>query len=312
MLLAAIESRPILWHMPAALQVLWYSLAALSAVVFAYGIARPLLRYRTARRDSLPPVRELPARAWQATRLVFANATVARDNRRIGWAHRGIFYGWVALAIGTVIVGLSHDLAQPIFGAGFYDGGFYLACKAALNALGTALVVGLLAMMARRTLSRSPRLDYDSAHAGSYRAGDWVLVGTLLVIALSGYLLEGVRIAMEHPGYNGVQFGGWLASQAFTGSSQATLGVWRHSIWWSHGLLAIVFVASIPYTKAAHMLTAYASLVVRDPLAGKRLQPIPEELAQELAGYEKLADFSFAHMLQLDACTRCGRCHEVC
>ncbi|MHB8532789.1 MAG: (Fe-S)-binding protein, partial [Solirubrobacteraceae bacterium] len=43
-----------------------------------------------------------------------------------------------------------------------------------------------------------------------------------------------------------------------------------------------------------------------------RLQPIPEELAQELAGYEKLADFSFAHMLQLDACTRCGRCHEVC
>ena len=28
----------------------------------------------------------------------------------------------------------------------------------------------------------------------------------------------------------------------------------RHGIWWFHGLLAITFVAAIPYTKAAHML----------------------------------------------------------
>ena len=32
----------------------------------------------------------------------------------------------------------------------------------------------------------------------------------------------------------------------------------------------------------------------------------------EPAGYGVLADLSALHMLQLDACTSCGKCHEVC
>ncbi len=319
--LAAVKSRPILWHMPVGLQVLWYSLAGASVVVFAYGIARPIVRFRAAGHSGLPPARELPRRLWRASATLWSHSSIARRDRYAGWAHRGIFYGWCALFAGTVIVGASHDVAQPIFGAGFYDGDFYLACKAVLNALGTALVAGLLAMMVRRALIRPAKLDYarpDRAPAEyerqthAYRVGDWVFVGTLLAIALTGYVLEGVRIAMEHPGYDGFQFGGWIASKLFAGAGQATLGAWRHGLWWFHGLLAIAFVSSIPFTKAAHMLSSFASLVVRDPLAGKRLRPIAPELAQEPAGYGALADFSLVHLLQLDACTKCGRCHEAC
>jgi Fe-S oxidoreductase/nitrate reductase gamma subunit len=320
-LLASVKSRPILWHMPAGLEVLWYGLAGLSIVVFLYGVARPLLRYRGARREGLPPISELPGRVWAATRTAYSHASIARRDAYAGWAHRGIFYGWVALALGTVIVGLSHDIAEPIFGAGFYEGDFYLACKAVLNLLGTVLIAGLLAMMVRRAILRPSKLDYARPDRSPgeaqfnrrvYRVGDWVFVVTLLIIALTGYLLEGVRIAMEHPGYNGFQFGGWVAAQLFAGAGHATLGDWRHAIWWFHGLLAITFVASIPFTKAAHMLSSYASLILRDPLAGKRLRPIPGDLAQEPAGYGSLVDFSAVHLLQLDACTKCGRCHEVC
>jgi Fe-S oxidoreductase len=71
-------------------------------------------------------------------------------------------------------------------------------------------------------------------------------------------------------------------------------------------------VASIPYTKAAHMLTSFLSLSLRDPLAGRRLEPIPPDRAAEPAGYGALADFSPLHLLQLDACTKCGKCHEAC
>jgi len=53
-------------------------------------------------------------------------------------------------------------------------------------------------------------------------------------------------------------------------------------------------------------------LSLRDPLAGKRLRQIPPERASEPAGYATLADFSELHLLQLDACTKCGRCHEAC
>ncbi|MBS1862198.1 MAG: 4Fe-4S dicluster domain-containing protein [Actinobacteria bacterium] len=320
-MLAATKSRPILWDTPLGLEVLWYGLVGLSVLVFLYGVARPLARYRRGNRDGLPPLREVPARFWQATRKVYSQAMIARRNPAIGWAHRGIFYGWVVLAIGTVIVALSHDVAQPLFGAGFYDGNFYLGCKAFLNLFGTALILALLAMMVRRAVVRPARLDYarpdrapgeEGAERRGYRVGDWAFVVTLLVIALTGYLLEGLRIAMEDPGYNAFQFGGWLVAQPLAALGDPTLAALRHGAWWFHGLLAITFVALIPYTKAGHMLSSYASMVFRDPLAGKRLAPIPPERADAPAGYGTLGDFSALHLLQLDACTKCGRCHEVC
>src|SRR5207248_8038753 len=57
---------------------------------------------------------------------------------------------------------------------------------------------------------------------------------------------------------------------------------------------------------------SYFSLSLRDPLAGKRLRRIPPERVSERPGYASLADFSQLHLLHLDACTKCGRCHEVC
>jgi Fe-S oxidoreductase/nitrate reductase gamma subunit len=310
-----------MWDMPVGLQVLWYLLAGISVLVFLYGVARPLARYRRGRRDGLPPARELPGRIVAATRLLYSHAAIARRDRYAGWAHRGIFYGWITLAAGTVIVGLSHDVAGPIFGSPFYQGTFYLVCKAALNALGLALVVGLLLMMVRRAVIRPAKLDYarpDRAPGEPqfdrhvYRLGDWVFVGVLLLIALTGYLLEGVRMAMDNPGFDGVQFGGWLFARALDGMSQSALADLRHGLWWFHGLLAIAFVAAIPYTKATHILQSFVSLILREPKAKSRLAPIPPERAGEPAGYATLADFRINHLLQIDSCTKCGRCHEVC
>jgi Fe-S oxidoreductase len=320
---AAVKSRPVLWDTPLGLELLWYALAGISVLVFLYGLARPIAKYRRAAYGGMPPLSQLPRRTWRATVTLFSHASIKRRDPYVGWAHRGIFYGWVALAVGTVIVAVDHDIASPIFGVHFFKGNFYLAYKAVLNALGTALILGLLLMMVRRALIRPPKLDYarpDRAPGERqfdrhlYRVGDWVFVGTLLVIALTGYLLEGARIAMDHPGYDGTQFGGWMAAQLYSGLGfgHAGLGGVRHGIWWFHGLLAITFVAAIPYTKATHMLQSYASLILKDPNAGKRLRPIPPARASEPAGYRTLADFSSLHLLQLDACTKCGKCHEAC
>src|SRR5581483_1220327 len=116
----------------------------------------------------------------------------------------------------------------------------------------------------------------------------------------------------DHPGYGATQFGGWVIAQALTGVDHATLAALRHGLWWFHDLLAITFVASIPYTKATHMVTSFLSLSLRDPLAGKRLRPIPPDRTEDPAGYATLADFMPIHLLQLDACTKCGKCHEAC
>jgi Fe-S oxidoreductase len=321
-ILAAEKSRPVMWHLTSGLEIVWYTLATISVVIFAYGVIAPMLRYRGADRTGMPPLRELPMRIARAGRLVVTHETIAQRKPVVGWAHRAIFYGWITLFAGTVIVALDTDLTGPVFGVHFFHGNFYLACKAALNILGTALIAGLLVMMIRRAVVRpialdDTRADRTPGEAGfdhhRYRVGDWVFVVTLLVIAVTGFLLEAVRISMDSPGYGVYQFGGWLLAQPLAGAlDQSQLGDLRIGLWWFHGLLAISFVAAIPYTKAAHMLTSFASLVVRDPDAKRRLRGRPPELAAHPDGYGTLADLSALHLLHLDACTRCGRCHEVC
>jgi Fe-S oxidoreductase len=322
-LLAATKSRPVFWHFAVGLKVLWYLLAILSVLVFLYGVARPIAKWRRGGGGPWPPVpwRELPGRLIGGLRLLFSHATIARRDHLAGWAHRGIFYGFIVLFAGTVILGFNTDFTKPVFGWDYFHGNFYLVYKEVLNVLGTVLIAGVLVMMVRRAFVRPRKLDYSRPDRGPdepqfdrriYEIGDWAFVVILLVIALTGFLLEGVRIAMDHPGYAGTQFGGWAAAQLVGGLGDGTLAGLRHGLWWFHGLLAIAFVASIPYTKAAHMLTSYVSLSLRDPLAGKRLRAIPPERAKEPAGYGALADFSPLHLLELDACTKCGKCHEAC
>ena len=317
------KTREVFWHFQPWLKALWYVLAVSSVGVFVYGVARPVLRWRRGRGGPWPPYpwRELPARLAAGVGGVLSHRTIARRDRLAGWGHAAIFYGFLVLFAGTVVLGFDTDFTDPVFGWNYFHGDFYLVYKEVLNLLGTVLVGGLIVMMVRRGIVRPAKLSYTrpDREPGEpqydrrvYRWGDWVFVVTLLVIALTGFVLEGVRIAMDSPGYGATQFVGWLIAQPLSGLTHSTLAGIRHGLWWFHGLLAITFVASIPYTKAAHMLTSLASLSLRDPMAGRRLPVIAPERAADPAGYGALVDFSPLHLLQLDACTKCGRCHEAC
>jgi Fe-S oxidoreductase len=320
---AAEKTREVFWHFPTWAEVLWYVLAAISVAVFLYGVARPVAKYRRGRSSWMPARGELPGRLATATGTLFSHASIRRRDPYVGWAHRAVFYGFVVLFVGTVILAINTDITERLFDWRFFDGNFYLGYSIVLDVLGLVLIVGVALMMVRRGIIRPRKLDYERPDRAPgdaqfdrrvYRRGDWTFIGLLLVIACSGYLLEGVRIALDRPGYDEFSPFGWVVAQGYdgVGFSDDALATTRHSIWWFHGLLAIAFVSAIPYTKAQHMLTSFTSLVLKDPLAGKRLRAIPPELAQEPAGYGKLADFSAVHLLQLDACTKCGKCHEAC
>jgi Fe-S oxidoreductase/nitrate reductase gamma subunit len=328
MLLLATETsektREIFWGLPTWAKVIWFGLIAISVIVFAYGVARPLSKYRRGLRFGWPPRSQTLRRLWSGTKLTLSHATIARRNAYVGWAHRGIFYGFVVLFIGTVILAINTDFTEPILGWRFFQGNFFLGYSIVLDILGLALFVGLGMMMVRR-LWGPKALDYSRPDREptepqydrrTYVIGDWTFIGILLILVVTGYLLEGARLEMDRGVYGYEEFHpvGWVASQTFAGLGlgEGTMKATRLSLWWFHGVLALAFVAAIPYTKAVHMLASFASLAFRDPLAGKRLREIPEERAAQPAGYDKLADFSSLHLLQLDACTKCGKCHVVC
>ncbi|MSO41216.1 MAG: (Fe-S)-binding protein [Solirubrobacterales bacterium] len=322
--MAAAQTREVFWQFPPWAEVLWYCLAVGSVFVFAYGVARPIAKYRRGNPASLPPLGELRSRIGVANRTVFSQASVSFRDPYVGWAHRGIFYGFLVLFIGTVILAINTDLTEPLFGWRFFEGDFYLVYSLILDTLGVALLVGLLMIMFRRAVLKPKKLDYtrpdrtaddpDQAARRGYRIGDWIFVGTLFYLVVTGYMLEGVRIAMDSPANADYSPFGWLTAQAIDtlGMSEGALEVLRHVGWWSHGLVALAFVSSIPYTKAIHMLTSYASLVLKDDQAGKRLRAAPTDETGEPTGYGILSDFLTEHLVQLDACTKCGKCHEAC
>jgi Fe-S oxidoreductase len=315
------ETREVFWAFPTWLEVLWYVLAAASVLVFAYGVARPAAKYLRGHRTGWPPRSELPGRVREALRILLAHASIKRRDGFAGAAHAAIFYGFVVLFIGTVVLAINTDVTERIFGWRFMTGDFYRGYSLVLDVMGIALLSGVLAMMVRRAVIRPAKLDYarpDRApdepqfDRARYRWGDWVFVGGLLYLVVTGYVVEGLRIAMDDPAGTGYSPGGWAASHVFSGLGEGTLEVLRMGLWWAHGLVALAFVSSIPYTKAAHMLQSVVSLVLRDPQAGKRLRRIPEERQDLPAGYGTLEDVSALHLLHLDACTKCGRCHEAC
>ena len=298
--------------------VLWYGLIVISTTIFAWGVGRLIFKYRRGR-GNFPtdqPVRRVARTAW----IVFTHAWIKRRDGVAGLAHAMIFYGFVVLFIGTGILGFQDDFAKPVLGWDFWRGSFYLVYSLFLDVFGAALIVGLLILATKR--ARKPaRLDYSRVDGVTsryarwrYQVGDWAFVGSLLFLGVTGFLLEALRIAETDPSFEKWAPFGWLAGQGLraVGVDGQAANAAHFRGWWVHGIAALTFVAAIPFTKAVHMMSAPASVATRDEMAGKRLVELPPNPKPEEVGYGVVTDLTPAHLLQLDACTKCGKCHEAC
>jgi len=60
------------------------------------------------------------------------------------------------------------------------------------------------------------------------------------------------------------------------------------------------------------MLAAPAGVAVKDDRAGAALPPLPADAKPEEVGYATIDALAPKHLLDLDACTKCGKCHAAC
>ena len=298
--------------------VLWYGLIVVSTAVFVWGVTLLVLKYRAGRRE---PVSRLFERMVRAGSTVFSHTWIRRRDPVAGAGHALVFYGFLALFAGTLVLGVDVDFTRPVFHTDFWRGDFYLFYKLALDLAGVLLLAGLGLLAMNRWVRRPARLDYrrpDRA-AGEYdrtlyRAGDAVFVSTLAFLALSGFLLEGFWLAQSDQNFADWSPVGWLLMKWFRamGLTGGSAELAHHITWWLHGLAALSFVASIPFTKAVHMLAAPANVALRDPNAGKALVILPAEAEPDEVGYGLITDLDRRHLLSLDACTKCGKCTDAC
>ncbi|MFV2092490.1 MAG: heterodisulfide reductase-related iron-sulfur binding cluster, partial [Hyphomicrobiales bacterium] len=165
------------------------------------------------------------------------------------------------------------------------------------------------------------KLDYRRAYRGEaalrktatiWRIEDWIFLSVLLLIEFSGFTQEAVRLMIDQPGWAAWSPVGLALANTFAalGMSMETAAAIRGANWWMHGVLAPAFTAAIPWVKAKHMIAVLGSLATR---AEKPLARLPREAPDRpTAGIACISDFSWKDMLNFDACTKCGRCHEAC
>lgn len=300
-------------------EVVFYVLAFLTLLTFFFGLYLRVRKYRRGR--GVARFDHLARRILRAVQLVARNAALTRNDLYAGLGHLAIMWGFIVLFVGTAVLTIDYDVIRPLKPTWrFWKGDFYLGYSLVLDLFGLALLVGVIMMAVRRRFFRLPQLDYtragteaDGYDRGLYVWDDWIFLGLLFLTGLSGFLAEGLRIVQRWPAYEKAWSPvGWATASllAWVGITAASAATVHFYIWWAHALVALGLVAYIPYSKAFHIVIDFFNLVFHNEDVARCLPALPPDAPA--VGYERLEDFTWKELLDLDACTRCGRCHVAC
>ena len=105
--------------------------------------------------------------------------------------HAIMFWGFLALFMGTVLATIDWDITLPLFGVKLLKGRFYLLYEAVLDLFGLFFVIGLGMAVWRRFVQRPARLDATGRFAG--------VLALLFVINVTGFVMEACRLAAVAP-----------------------------------------------------------------------------------------------------------------
>ena len=229
-----------------------------------------------------------------------------------GVMHWGIFFGTLVLFIGTIIVFVDYDILR-FFTIEVLRGGAYLAFEAILDVFGAFFIVGVVLAIWRRVFIRPAYLEN--------RRWDYVILAGLLYIGLTGFVIEGLRLAMKPVPWAPWSIFGNLLAEVFRASGISTStseGVYQ-ALWLSHALVAFILVALLPHSTLFHIILSSANKLRIKTIPIGRLTT-PFKLAELIetgnfevkVGFNTVQELPWERRLMLLACTNCGRCQDAC
>jgi len=299
-------TREIYWNIGhgAATLLPMYLLTAAALAVAGWGVWQRVRVYRQGK----PLVRtdEPIERVLAALRLGLSQAKVLRVPGA-GTAHGLFFWGFFLLFVGTCLIVVQADFTDLFFGVKFLKGTFYKLFSLVLDIAGALAILMLAGLFVRRYLVRPAGLET--------KKDDALMHGLLFAILVTGFLIEGARMAATELGTPLAAWSpvGLLFAQGLSGLGEAGQRALHTGLWWLHLLLALGFVALIPFTKLRHILTTSANYLLADRGPKGALVTLDLEAEDtESFGAAKVADLSWKDLLDTDACTLCKRCQDRC
>jgi Fe-S oxidoreductase/nitrate reductase gamma subunit len=295
-------TRTVFFTISTPMQVVFYAMALITIVVCFNGFYRRFKLWRQGRK--FPPVRNLPKRILGLADQMLAHRRVRR-RPYAGLMHLLIFFGMLALFVGTNIVGAEHYGALLLGEHWLYKGGFYLACKIILDIFGMGLLVGATLALGRRYVARPEVVGHSS-----YDGGFLVL---LILATLTGFLLEGAGIAADPSRQAWAAYSpvGSVVYEMLNGRvTQANYAL----IWWIHVPLVFGVIAALPYGRWLHLFVAPITIVTQPERPMGTLEPESMAVVEETGriGAGEIGDLSAWQLMSFDGCMECGRCTAAC
>jgi Fe-S oxidoreductase len=224
-----------------------------------------------------------------------------------GTMHALIFWGFLILL--TTIIEAMGQMVSPTFALPLIGQAQWLGLLQDIFASGVLVGICLAAWI--RLVQRPERF------VGSHTREAFTILSLITWIILTLFMLKGARIA------DGLQPDTWwtpvsaVASHLFTWMSP---GAVRSSVWFflvAHLALVLGFMVYLGYSKHLHIVTSalnvwFSSTNARGALTPLKIEMEALEAGTQSLGAETITDLSRKELLDLYACTECGRCQSVC
>lgn len=296
--------RETFWNIPHWAEIGQYLLGALTILIFVYGVIRHVRRWRAGQPEERGgSIGRRLASLWREA--IWQNRT--RKDGMAGWMHLTIFWGFAALFVGTALATIDWDMTHLFFDFQFLTDGVYLIYELTLDVMSVSLLVGLGIAIYRRYILKPSRLK--GVEKRNLKWDDAYALGMLAFIALSGFGIEGLRLAASNPDWAVWSPVGYSIGRLFSSLGDESLRTLHLVLWVGHTLIAFGFIASIPYTKFFHMLALPLNIYYRSFNSPGELAPMRQHSDP---GVREWRHFTWKQLLDFDACIRCGRCQDVC
>lgn len=295
---AELPIRPGFWNVPLWGEIGVYFVGIAAVAVLIWGIVRNWRLHRAA--VSEPPVEK---GLFAILKSVFYQPKNLETTG--GRLHTVLAVGFFLLFLGTALATLDWDIGHYVVGTQFLQGNVYLTYKFVLDMAGVAVLLALFVGAWRRYRKES-KAKRDVKFLVAYVS--------LAVVVLTGFVVEGLRLAVEQPAWMHFSPVGTLVAKlfiaaGFTAETLRGVHVW---LWTFHGLLSLAFIAAIPLTFYAHLYRTPAAVYRRKATTAGTLAKIEDIEEQESFGLVHASDLTESQRFALDGCTECGRCDDVC
>ena len=297
-------TREVFGGIPSSLKIAFYVMTSILLVYGAVLFGQRVKNWTRGKPDDRRTTKKNVKRRLGDFRAGVYMQTLLRDPAA-GIMHSLIYFSFLVLLAVTTVLEINHQVPEAWK---FLNGNVYMAYSFIGDLAGLCLFVGVMWAIIRRYVQRPYRIRIKSKpeHA--------VILGVFLAITVTGFGTEAWRIAeMGMPSFERWSFVGWPLAKLIENSSNLAGG---HQVWWIlHVLTFFAFLVILPVTMLRHMFTSPLNMYLKDRERPKgAMKPMPNLMETELEsfGASTIEDFTWKQLLDLDACTMCGRCTSVC